>query len=68
MVSNEKEIWENKIDQGLCYIVVPGLQMAVGPMELSKFSAHMRGTCKDDKLTELEKAMDEHRTPPSFYL
>lgn len=66
-ITNEKEHWENKIDEGICFVVVPGLQSAVGPIVLEEFIAHkIDASYKNKDLVKLEERMSKFNELPPF--
>ncbi len=67
LITNEEEHWKNKIDKSICYVIVPGLQAAVGPIEMEEFIAHkINVSYENQELKELEERMSEYNDLPPF--
>lgn len=68
-ISNEKKYWGDNIKHGLCYIVVPGLQAAAGPVMLKDFRAHKdEGMYQNEEIAKLQELMNIYKNPPPFYV
>lgn len=60
-ITNEKKHWDDEnIDEGLAYVVVPGLQKAVGPLSIAELLAHK--TTPDYEHESLKKLEQEMST------
>lgn len=66
-ISDEPEHWTGRINEGVCYIIVPGLQKSVGPISLTELIAHKHEpTYTNDELQELETLMSKFDQLPPF--
>lgn len=66
-VSNEKEHWENKIDEGIFYVLVPGIQKAVGPLNIADLIGHKFTPAYNcEPLQMLESEMEQFDELPPF--
>jgi len=61
LISNEPEHWRNVNEQGMVFIISPGLRKCVGPLTLTAFILHRTGQLIDSSLRELE---DEEKVSP----
>ena len=66
-VSNENAHWDNIIDEGLFYVLVPGIQKAVGPQHIVDLIAHkFNPEYNCESLQNLENEMDQFDELPPF--
>ena len=66
-ISNQKEHWLDRINEGVCYVVTPGLQRAVGPIDLAELLAHKYDAdYENHELKQLEQLMSEFDELPPF--
>lgn len=66
-ISSEPEQWDGVVNEGLIYVIAPGLQKYVGPKNIGSFIAHkFESDCSDPDLTELEAEMGQYNQMPPF--
>jgi hypothetical protein len=66
-ISSDKTLWENKIlDEGLVYVIIPGLRRFVGPLSLNDFIAHKNKEKMNKELSILEQEMSNIAKIPPF--
>lgn len=65
-ISSEPEHWQGKVDEGLVYVVAPGIQKYVGPKGMGEFIAHKAGNYLDQELSALEDEMQQYSELPPF--
>lgn len=67
-VSDEQEHWQGKIprDNGIVFVIAPGLRRYVGPKLLSAIIAHRLHLTTDDDLNHLENSISRHSQLPPF--
>jgi hypothetical protein len=65
LVSSEPEHWSNLgKNDGIVYVVSPGLRKYVGPITFSAFVAHKMGVQPNPALSALVQEEQEHPLPP----
>ena len=66
-ISDEPELWKDKLTEGVVYVVVPPLSKAVGPIKLTEFIAHrIEFDYKNEQLLSLEEQMQQFTKLPPF--
>jgi len=64
-VSNEPQHWQTMDkNDGVTYVISPGLHKCVGPVKLTAFIAHRMGLLVNASLKELEDEEQESPLPP----
>jgi hypothetical protein len=65
LMSSEQEHWESKVpEEGAVYVISPGIQRWVGPIDLSRFLVHRMHVEPDPALRELEEEERSNLPPP----
>ncbi|OAB38319.1 hypothetical protein [Paenibacillus glacialis] len=66
-ISSEPELWKERIGEGVVFLIAPGIQKFVGPIELSKYIAHkFEDDLKDEQLSQLEEDMENKPEAPPY--
>lgn len=66
-ISYEPEQWSGILNEGLVYVIAPGLQKYVGPKNIGSFIAHkFEPDCPDQELSVLEAEMSQYSRLPPF--
>jgi hypothetical protein len=64
LISNEPEHWRNVNEEGIVFIISPGLRKCVGPLTLTAFILHRTGQLIAPPLRELEDEENVSPLPP----
>lgn len=67
-VTSEPELWKDRInDDGIVFLIAPGIQKYVGPIELSKYIAHkFENDLENEQLLRLEEDLENKPELPPY--
>ncbi len=66
-ISSEPQHWAGKVNEGLVFIISPGMQKFVGPKNIGAYIAHKCDPCiEDPDIANLEEEMNNVKDWPPF--
>ncbi len=67
IISSEPQHWDGIVNEGLVFVISPGLQKYVGPKNIANYIAHKyEGDMKDKDFSMLEEEMNNIKEWPPF--